>query len=31
MKIKAIGKIELLPKKLQQILKILEEETSSYN
>jgi tritrans,polycis-undecaprenyl-diphosphate synthase [geranylgeranyl-diphosphate specific] len=31
MKIKAIGNIELLPKKLQQILKSLEEETSSYN
>lgn len=31
MKIKAIGNIELLPKNLQHILKILEEETSSYD
>jgi tritrans,polycis-undecaprenyl-diphosphate synthase [geranylgeranyl-diphosphate specific] len=31
MKIKAIGNIELLPKNLQHILKILEEETSDYN
>ena len=30
MKIKAIGNVELLPKNLQHILKILEEETSDY-
>jgi tritrans,polycis-undecaprenyl-diphosphate synthase [geranylgeranyl-diphosphate specific] len=31
MKIKAIGNVELLPKNLQHILKILEDETSDYN